>query len=250
MHKFQDKNTRTSLFNILSEDEEKINLLGELALIEDLQGLVDAGKEKLKEKHRHDQHLDYIKEIGIRIQDMIQKQIDESLKDTFALVDSTKDKKLQTQEQQNGQDFIIYRGTQPIYFIEVKSRWDSEGIVALSKRQVECCARNPEKYAVITVNVADYKSRVNVKVDDISFDKLYEDIYINDDLSAEFEQLIKENRTLEKAPESGKLIEFRGHIPQDRIRSRGISFDDFITNLKTQLSTLASSPLVAEEAAS
>lgn len=96
---------------------------------------------------------------------------------------------------------------------------------------------------MITINIAD-KNRVNVKVDDISFDKLYEDIYINDDLSIKFEQLIKENRTLEMAPESGKLIEFRGHIPQDRIRSTGISFDDFIVNLKMQLSKLAENPTV------
>jgi len=235
MHKFQDINTRTSLFNILSEDEDKINLLGKLAGISDLEALIEAGEAKQKEQHRQENHKGYIKKIGLQIQNLIERQLDKALNRTFTLISSSSDSKLKTIEEQNGQDFIIYCNNLPIYYIEVKSRWDSDGIVALSKRQVECCAKSKGIYAVITVNVADYKSRMKVVMDDISFEDLNSDIYINTDLSDNFEELIKENNQFEKIAENTKLIEFRGHIPQERIKKHGVSFDHFITDLKAFL---------------
>ena len=232
MHKFQDETTRLSLFNILSEKEDKINLLGELAKIDDLKSLIDAGKDKQKEEERKSKHINHIKEIGLKIQNLIQNQLDSSLADIIKVVNSKTDENLVPVEEQNGQDFIIYKSGIPIYYIEVKSRWDSDGIVALSKRQVECCARNKGVYAVITVNVADYKAKYGVVHENISFDDLYQDIYVNTDLCDNFEQLIKENQQFEKISENTKLIEFRGHIPQDRIRTKGMSFEKFIGELK------------------
>jgi hypothetical protein len=232
MYKFQDEKTRLSLFNILSESEEKINLLGELAKIDDLDSLIKAGREKQKEEARKNNHLIHINEIGLKIQNLIQLQLDTSLAETIKIVESSSDEKLANIEEQNGQDFIIYKSGIPIYYIEVKSRWDSEGIVALSKRQVECCARNKGIYAVITVNVADYKSRNKFVEENISFEDLFQDVYVNTDLCENFEQLIKENQQFETITENTKLIEYRGHIPQDRIKNKGIDFDGFIIELK------------------
>jgi hypothetical protein len=232
MYKFQNEKTRLSLFNILSESEDKINLLGELAKIPDLEGLINAGKEKQKEEARKNNHLKHIKEIGLQIQNIIQLQIDSSLAETIKIVESSSDEKLATVEEQNGQDFIIYKSGAPIYYIEVKSRWDSEGIVALSKRQVECCARNKGIYAVVTVNVADYKSRNNSVDETISFKDLQQDVYVNLDLCENFEILIKENQQFETISENTKLIEYRGHIPQGRIKNKGIDFEKFIEKLK------------------
>jgi hypothetical protein len=235
MHKFQDEKTRASLFNILSEPEDKINILGQLAKIEDLAALIKAGQEKQKEEARYKKHKEHIRFIGIKIQDLIQKELDSSLAETIKIVESSTDQKLITREEQNGQDFIIYKSGDPIFYIEVKSRWDSDGIVALSKRQVECCAREKSNYAVITVNVADYKSRNKIVEDSISFTDLIKDIYVNRDLGQNFDQLIAENRQFESTPENTKLIEFRGHIPQDRIKSKGLNFDKFVTDLKSFL---------------
>lgn len=235
MHKFQDESTRQSLFSILSVKPEKINLLGELAKIDDLNDLIRAGKERQKEEGRKNNHLIYIKEIGLKIQNIIENEINSSLEETVKIIESSSDEKLQTIEEQNGQDFIIYKAGKPIYYIEVKSRWDSEGIVALSKRQVECCAKNKDNYAVVTVNVANYKSKNKIEYENISFKDLYEDTRVNEDLGDDFEKLVKENNEFEKTIENTKLIEFRGHIPQKRIETKGILFEDFISNLKKLL---------------
>lgn len=233
MHKFQDEKTRNSLFNILSETEEKINLLGELAKIPNLQALIDAGRDKQKEQFRKDTHTAHIKKIGEQIQNLIKNQLNQELSELYELKESIKDEKLHTKEEQNGQDFIIYKSDKPFYYIEVKSRWDVEGVVALSKRQVEKCANNKGHYAVVTVNVADYKARNNFVEDNVSFDQLYDDIYVNTDLSDEFRELIKENLVYESIRDNTKLIEFRGHIPQERIKGiNSENFNSFIQNLK------------------
>lgn len=235
MYKFKDSKTRSSLFSILTKNEKTIELLGDLAKIDDLQSLIDDGKEKQKEKARKNNHLQYINEIGLNIQNLVQNKLDKDLADTIKIIQSNSDEKLETIEEQNGQDFIIYKSGNPIYYIEVKSRWASDGIVALSKRQVECCAKNKDKYAVITVNVADYKSRNNIVDENISFDELSKDIYVNVDLGNNFEELIKENQQFEVIKENTKLIEFRGHIPQERIKKQENNFKAFIENLKTTL---------------
>ncbi|MGJ1414964.1 sacsin N-terminal ATP-binding-like domain-containing protein [Sphingobacterium multivorum] len=240
MFKFQDEKTRKSLFSILSESEDKILLLGELATVPDLQNLINAGKEKQKEEARKKQHLEYISKVGLEIQNLIEGQLANELSSTYSLAHSIKDSNLKTIEEQNGQDFIIYKDGLPFYYIEVKSRWDMHGVVALSKRQVEKCAQKPDKYAVITVNVADYKSYNSYIDDEVSFDALYDHVYVNTDLSAEFRELIKENIINEGNGISTKLIEFRGHIPQDRIKgenSTGIKFNEFIQELKSILIT-------------
>lgn len=235
MDKFQEEETRQSLFSILSVNDDKINLLGQLAKIDNLNDLIRAGKEKQKEEGRKSNHLIYIKEIGLKIQTIIENELNLSLKEIIEIIESSTDKKLSTIEEQNGQDFIIYKSEKPIYYIEVKSRWDSEGIVALSKRQVECCAKNKSNYAVITVNVANYKAKNKIDMENISFEDLKDDVKVNLDLSDDFEILIKENNAFEKTIDNTKLIEFRGHIPQKRIENKGIIFDDFISELKKHL---------------
>ncbi|WP_040250197.1 sacsin N-terminal ATP-binding-like domain-containing protein [Psychroserpens mesophilus] len=235
MYKFKNAKIRSSLFSILTKNEETIELLGDLAKIDDLQSLIEDGKEKGREKARKNNHLQYINEIGLNIQNLVQNKLDKDLADTIKIIQSDSDEKLETIEEQNGQDFIIYKSGIPIYYIEVKSRWASDGIVALSKRQVECCAKNKDKYAVITVNVADYKARNKIIEENISFDELSNDIYVNVDLGDNFEKLIKENQQFEVIKENAKLIEFRGHIPQERIRKQENNFEAFIENLKTTL---------------
>jgi hypothetical protein len=225
--------TKEDLFKIISlDDTNKIKILSELSEVSDLNALIQAGKAKQKEERRQKQHVDYINKVGLQIQDIIKNQLDSSLAETIKIVESKEDKRLETIEEQGGQDFIIYKNNNPIYYIEVKSRWDSEGIVALSKRQVERCAKNENKYAVITVNVADYKGRNNVVEENISFEDLQKDIYVNTDLSDNFEKLTKKNRDFEALIENTRLIEFRGHIPQDRIKNKGIDFGKFIEILK------------------
>ncbi len=238
MHKFKDEKTRNSLFAILSESEDKINLLGNLAKLPNLQALIDAGHDKQKEQFRRDNHTAHIRKIGDQIQSLIEKQLDKELQELYKLKASAEDEQLKTKEEQNGQDFIIYKSGKPYYYIEVKSRWDSEGIVALSKRQVERCAKNKDRYAVVTVNVADYKSRNGYVTDDVTFEQLYDDIYVNTDLSDEFDDLVKTNLDFENINMNAKLIEFRGHIPQDRIKGENsVKFQEFIGDLKLILTS-------------
>lgn len=230
MYKFQDESTRQSLFNILSIKPEKINLLGELAKIEDLNDLIRAGKQKQREEIRHNNHLQHINYIGLKIQDMIQRNLNSSLAEIVKVVKSS-DENFEAKEEQNGQDFIIYKSGKPIYFIEVKSKWDENGRFALSKNQTERCASEKGRYAVITVNVDRYKRKHSIDVENIPFEDLYDFVKVNDNLGEYFEELISENLKKSEQTEP-KLIEYRGSIPQKMIDStESQEFDEFITKL-------------------
>jgi hypothetical protein len=231
MHKFQNEKTRSSLFSILTKDEATIELLGDLAKIENLEELVKKGLEKQQEERRRNAHMDYITRIGLLIQDLIQKQLDVELANLIEIKRSEEDTHLVTQEEQNGQDFIIYKNGQPVYFIEVKSKWDENGRFALTKNQTEKCAIEKPRYAVVSVNVDRYKK--NHEIDNelnIRFEDLNGFIHVNDNLGAYFEKLIQEN-IYKSESNDPKLIEFRGSIPQRIIDAEGKKFNDFIPEL-------------------
>lgn len=231
MHKFQNEKTRSSLFSILTKDEATIELLGDLAKIENLEDLVKKGLEKQQEERRRDAHMVYITRIGLLIQDLIQKQLDIGLANLIEVKRSEEDTHLVTQEEQNGQDFIIYKNGQPAYFIEVKSKWDENGRFALTKNQTEKCAIEKSRYAIVSVNVDRYKKKHEIDDElDIKFDDLNEFIHVNDDLGSYFEKLVQEN-IYKSESNDPKLIEFRGSIPQIIIDTVGKRFDDFISEL-------------------
>jgi len=237
MHKFKDEKTRSSLFSILTKDEKTIELLGDLAKVEDLQDLVTKGKERQREEGRKNNHLSYINYIGLKIQNLIQAQLDKSLADTIRILKSEEDQQLINQEAQNGQDFIIYKNQQPIYFIEVKSKWDENGRFALSKNQTEKCAAEKGNYAVISVNVDRYKRKHKIDIENIPFEDLNEFVKVNDDLSEDFNKLVFQNVGLLESKHP-KLIEYRGSIPQDVIDVKGKSFDEFVNTLILKIQTV------------
>ncbi|MDF0693236.1 sacsin N-terminal ATP-binding-like domain-containing protein [Aquirufa ecclesiirivi] len=231
MHKFQNEKTRSSLFSILTKDEVTIELLGDLAKIANLEDLVKKGLEKQQEERRRNAHMDYITHIGLLIQDLIQKQLDVELANLIELKRSEEDTHLITQEEQNGQDFIIYKNGQPVYFIEVKSKWDENGRFALTKNQTEKCAIEKSRYAVVSVNVDRYKKKHEIDDEfDIKFEDINEFIHVNDYLGSYFEKLVQENIYKSESYDP-KLIEFRGSIPQRIIDTEGKKFDDFIPEL-------------------
>ena len=231
MHKFQNENTRSSLFCILTKDEATIELLGDLAKITNLHDLINKGLEKQQEERRTNAHMDYITRIGLLIQDLIQKQLDIELAKLIEVKRSEEDTHLATHEEQNGQDFIIYKNGQPVYFIEVKSKWDENGRFALSKNQTEKCAIEKSRYAVVSVNVDRYKKKHIINDEfNITFDDLFEFIHVNDDLGPYFEKLVQEN-IYKSESNDPKLIEFRGSIPQRIIDNEGKRFNDFMQAL-------------------
>jgi hypothetical protein len=234
MHKFQNEKTRSSLFAILTKDEKKIELLGELAKVTDLEDLVKKGKEKQLEENRKNNHLIYINYIGLKIQEIIRLQLDIELADVVSVMKSEEDSTLITQEEQNGQDFIIYKNDKPIYYLEVKSKWDENGRFALSKNQTERCAEELNRYAVISVNVDRYKRKNGNDNEIIPFEQLKEFVRVNDDLGPYFKKLVSENITKTELNDP-KLIEYRGSIPQKLIDENGFEFDHFILALITKL---------------
>lgn len=234
LSKFKDGETRNSLFSILSKSSEKIQLLGKLSEIEDLEGLIKKGNEKLKEEARQKQHTDYIKKIGLKIQYLIQNEMDKELALTIEVSASDNDNKLLNKEEQNGQDFIIYKNHNPVYYIEVKSKWDENGRFLLSKKQTEKCAEQKKNYAVVSVNVDRYRREVSTETENINFDNLRDYVKVNTDLGKDFEKLLAENIIVNES-HSPKLVDYGGLIPLKIIDNEGIDFEKFIYNLKSYL---------------
>lgn len=228
LSRFEDISTRNSLFSILSKAPDTIKLLGKLAEVEDLESLINKGQEKLKEEARQRRHNEYIRKIGLRIQDLIENELDRKIAENIEFFPSDK---LEAKEEQNGQDFVIFKNKQPVYYIEVKSKWDDNGRFLLSKNQTEKCAQNKSNYAVVTVNVNRYRKETGDDAENIDFNDVKPYVKVNMELGLVFEKLLSQNIVLNENL-SPKLVDYSGLIPQKVIDSEGKSFELFIDDLK------------------
>src|SRR5690606_23744934 len=137
---------------------------------------------------------------------------------------------------QGGQDIIIYYNGDPVYFIEVKSRWDSRNSVTMSKLQLERASDNADKYALISVDITKYHGKSD------RYELLEEEVIslakaINN-IGQDITPLISNNLIAERDYASRvKLTDYRGVVNQDFI-NMGDNFESFVDSLIKHLESI------------
>lgn len=88
--------------------------------------------------------------LGTYVENLIQDELKLDLNEAKMIC------KLDIDNEQGGQDFIVYVNDTPLYFIEVKSRWNKRDSVLMSKLQMEISANQKEQYALIVADMSDF----------------------------------------------------------------------------------------------
>lgn len=104
--------------------------------------------------------------IGKRIETLIREKLGKELENLS----------VEVKDVQNGQDIVISRNEEEIYYVEVKSRWISANSITMSMPQFTNAATNKNKYSLCCVEMSDYKvgSPERYQVDDVNiiFDRI------------------------------------------------------------------------------
>lgn len=173
-----------------------------------------------KNRNEEEAHKKHIKAIGENIQNEILSRLQGyELSDTSDIKD-----------QQGGQDFIIRNNDTPVYFIEVKSRWNSSGSIRLSKKQTERALGNQDSYAVITVDL----SKREVKGDYFpDFDQFKPFIKILTSVGDKLEAIVPPEGVA--ADEIFYIEDYSSTIEQKHFE-KGCDFDCFVEQLRNRFS--------------
>lgn len=225
LDRISDSETKEDLFSIIGLEKEKISLLGKLSKKDNFEKIIKLGTELLEEEEYKKTDFQFKKTIGTHIEKLVREEIKVDLK-TF---------EVKVQEEQGGQDITIKYKGEIIYYIEVKSRWDSRNSITMSSLQMKRAVENQTKYSLCCVDMTDYKvgTEERHKVSDIN--EIRDRIYILSDIGSKIEPILKGILSVkDKENEISISEDYRGVIPQAIIKEGG-SLDSFIEMLIKKL---------------
>lgn len=226
-----DENTKDDIFSIVTLGESDLKKLGKLVQEENFSAILNAAAILMQQQREAEADFHHKHEIGTYIESLIREKLSEELKDRI----SFGDKETETSNMQGGQDIVIFLDENPVYFIEVKSRWNSQNSVSMSKLQLQRAVEENSRYALCAVDITRYtgeNDRYKLSTDEIlPLTKFVTNI------GDTIKPLIEENLEAEKQQDKSiHLIDYRGIIPQDIIQS-GYDFDKFIDLLSETIKT-------------
>lgn len=140
---------RESIFQIMKvQDEKKLNAIAELSKLDNFERIIELGKMALDREIQERNDFEFKKQLGFYVEDFLLLQLKEVL--------SNNSLKLDVADIQGGQDLIVFLNNQPIYYIEVKSRWYSDRSVLMSTLQHQTSYEQKENYALCAVDMCDF----------------------------------------------------------------------------------------------
>lgn len=140
---------RESIFQIMKvQDEKKLNAIAELSKLDNFERIVELGKMAFDNEVQEKNDFEFKKQLGEYVEEFLLEQLKEVL--------TKHSLKVKVADIQGGQDLIVFLNDQPIYYIEVKSRWQSDRSVLMSTLQHQTSYEHKENYALCAVDMSDY----------------------------------------------------------------------------------------------
>jgi hypothetical protein len=221
-----NESTKDDIFSIVTLKEEQLKKLGRIVQLPNFEEILLQAEDVVRLEKERKSDFEHKYKIGTYIEDKIREKLGAAISSKLLV---EKDKKVGAEDVQGGQDIIIYYGDTALYFIEVKSRWDSRNSVSMSKLQLEKASENADKYSLISVDITKYKG-VNDRYE-LPLEEIIPLIKVIDKIGKNVHPLITNNLVAERDLSSAvKLVDYRGIVNQDFINA-GENFDGFVDKL-------------------
>lgn len=214
---------KDDIFAIVCLEENKLKKLGQLVKRKNFETILNLAEQIYEDELHKKSNFEHKYKIGTYIEDKIRNSVSEQLKSQIS-IDS-----LETINEQGGQDIVIRLNNEPIYFIEVKSRWDIKNSVSMSKLQLERATLNVENYSLCSVDVTNYTGEADKFM--LPIEEIIPLVKFVNNIGVSVKLLIENNLFAEtRIDEDIHLVDYRGIVPQNIIK-QGNDFDDFISEL-------------------
>lgn len=150
-----NKDNREPMIKIMKvKDKMRLNKAAEIINDENLISIWEMGKAAWTEKQNETHDFKKKKELGNYVEEYLRKELSEELSGCELRVD--------VNDQQGGQDIIVSLNGEPIYYIEVKSRWTSDKSVMMSALQLDRSVEKKGQYSLFAVDMVGFNNE-NVK---------------------------------------------------------------------------------------
>ena len=206
--------------------EEQLKKLGKIVQLPNFDEILSQAENAIRLEKEKKSDFAHKHKIGTYIENKIREKLNEAIASKIHI---DKDRSLDAEDVQGGQDIIIYYEEVALFFIEVKSRWDSRNSISMSKLQLEKASENSSKYSLISVDITKYQGSSNRY--ELPLEEIIPLIKVVNDIGQNIQPLITNNLVAERDQTSTvKLVDYRGIINQDFINT-GNDFDSFLNKL-------------------
>ena len=215
---------RESIFQIMKvQDSNKLNSIAELSKLENIDRIIQLGKEALARELKEKNDFDFKKTLGLYVEEYLLKQLNDILGNNKL--------KIAVIDEQGGQDLKVIINNKVIYYIEVKSRWETDRSVLMSTLQHQTSYKEKDHYALCAVDMSQYDKDLAELHIYPEIDKIKENISVLPNIG-------KLNERMRDAVEdhNDAVVHIAGGyqvlVSQAVINANGISFDKFVEMLE------------------
>lgn len=225
-----DENTKDDIFSIVTLGEADLKKLGKLVQEDNFSAILNAATALLQQQRENDADFHHKHVIGTYVESLIRQKLSTELQERISFGD---DEPIEATNIQGGQDIVVFVDKNPVYFIEVKSRWNSKNSVSMSKLQLQRAVEHNRHYALCAVDITRYTGK-NDRYKLSTAEILPLTKFVTN-IGETIKPLIENNLEAEKEQDKSiHLVDYRGIIPQDIIQS-GDNFDYFIELLSEKI---------------
>lgn len=216
---------KESIFKLMKvNDPAVLEQLAELADEVNLDEIINKGRSAMIEKKNREADFNFKHALGKYVERMIEQHLSDTLSNHGITVE----------QEQYGCDLSICKNGNPIYYIEVKSRWGTNQSVMMSPLQMRMSVEESSNYALCCVDMSHlglseddehlYPSLIEV----LPYIKVLTDIgFINSEISSV--ALGKDDRLVSIGGD------YKCVVPQSTIRNKGHDFSELIKVISANL---------------
>lgn len=146
-------NVQNSLFALMDVDVSGLERLAWLSKESDICVLLEEMERQQRKKNDEEARFEHLLEIGKYVEDALREKIDSDV--VAVKFPSSVSGGVSVEDEQCGQDIVIRVEDEPVFFIEVKSKWDFSEPAYMSTSQVRCAVSNSDRYALCCVYLGD-----------------------------------------------------------------------------------------------
>lgn len=214
------------IYTLLRQDKNVLEDLAEMTADPNFGYVIAYARELLQQKIEEESDFQFKKAIGNHIEALLREKLGDSVdKENFQFFDV-----------QDGQDIVVFYRDRPIFFVEVKTKWNftSSGPAYMSKNQVLKACEKRDSYALCCVDLSNYNLPDRSYPE--SLDRILDCIKMKFEIGDNLVTLLKPSMEANSAdPENNISIDgdFKARIPAGAFRS-GDSFDDLVSRIIEQ----------------
>ena len=222
---------RKHIYSVVKTDSDTLKACAELCESENRSMLIAKLHELIEQEKARNARMNHLLIIGKHIEEALKDNIEKGIvavdifdKNTDLLVDDI----------QNGQDIVVHikdgDNLKPVFFVEVKSKWNFDEPAHMSTNQIKQAAKHPDEYALCCVDLRPYKDKDLLSLSD---DEIIGSTKVKMRIGYELQPLVANiiEADAKSEDEQIKISDYRSNMGA-RVFERGEPFDKLISFIK------------------